>query len=182
MPQVFSTLFAIGLISLSGSWLLLGAGRSPPPCNTVQKLPDSRVGAAGCLIVDGQHALLIRDRLSGQLGLPGGSANRGERAQCTAHRETWEETGLDVVVGDYLTWLDTDFYVYRCHARDVEPVAPLSVPDGSWAEVMEILWVRPEDFTVEDWRFPSQLQELQQIAGELAAEASAEGAADGPAQ
>ncbi len=80
-----------------------------PTCRVAAGLEDGRRGDSGCVIIDDASLLVIRHRLGGKLGLPGGAAAAGESAQCTAHRETWEETGLDVRVGRFLGRLDTGF-------------------------------------------------------------------------
>lgn len=52
--------------------------------------------------------------LNGRLSLPGGSSEPGESAQCTAFRETWEETGLQLQPRELLEVFDTGFHLYRC--------------------------------------------------------------------
>ena len=72
-----------------------------PPCTRASEQFDKRfAAAAGCFIKQADRLLLVRNRFNGKLGFPAGFSNFGEDAQCTAHRETWEETGLRVEVGE----------------------------------------------------------------------------------
>ncbi|WP_366492917.1 NUDIX hydrolase [Alcanivorax sp.] len=48
---------------------------------------------AGCLIIQNDKVLLLSHRWGDKLGVPGGTLEDGELAQCTAWRETREETG-----------------------------------------------------------------------------------------
>ncbi len=116
--------------------------------------------------------LMVRDRSSGRLGFPAGTGNPGEAAQCTAHRETWEEAGIDVEVGRLVRVFDNGFRLYACQPSDlaVSPGAAIAVPDWAWSEVSEIGWVDPEGLFAEDWRYPEQwpdvLQHFRQLAGD----------------
>ena len=54
---------------------------------------------AGCVILDEQgKILLVRDHYSKQYSIPGGSARSGEISACCAHRETFEESGINVKI------------------------------------------------------------------------------------
>ena len=52
------------------------------------------------MVVHGK--MLVVDSRRGGLTPPGGKMKKGESAQCTAHRETLEETGLDLKPGELL--------------------------------------------------------------------------------
>ncbi len=98
------------------------------------------------------------------MGLPGGTGHPGEVGQCTAHRETWEETGLAVTVGAFRARLSTDFLVYDC-----EPEGPLTservpeLPESSRGEVVGLEWVDVAQVQPERWRFPQQLAEVRAL-------------------
>jgi len=100
--------------------------------------------------------LVVRHRFGGKLGVPGGRSNAGESAQCVAHRETWEETGLDVEVHGMIRRFDNGFALYRCELVDpaAAAVEPLPVPRGARSEVTQIRWVDPDATAASDWRFP----------------------------
>ena len=67
-------------------------------CPRVPGQEDDRRANAGCLIIQDDKVLLLTHRWGGKLGVPGGTREDGELAQCTAWRETREETGVAVTV------------------------------------------------------------------------------------
>ena len=175
----FSTqLFLYRGLLLAGamSGVLLFAALKPTPpapdCRVDPRHAETPHGNAGCLIRIADRMLMVRDRSSGRLGFPAGTGNPGEAAQCTAHRETWEEAGIDVEVGRLVRVFDNGFRLYACQPSDlaVSPGAAIAVPDWAWSEVSEIGWVDPEGLFAEDWRYPEQwpdvLQHFRQLAGD----------------
>ena len=87
-----------------------------PPCRTAVEQPEFAF-AAGCLVRQGDRMLVVRHRFGGKLGVPAGRATSGENAQCVAHRETWEETGVDVVVHGLLRRFGNGFVYARYTVR-----------------------------------------------------------------
>jgi undecaprenyl-diphosphatase len=117
--------------------------------------------SAGCLIRLGDRALLVRDAWSRRLSLPGGGGEPGENARQTAVRETLEETGLRVRVGETLRqwpW----FTIFSCEPE--ERVTLLTFADGvrlipppsSLNEIEEVVAADPSLVPARDWRFPDQ--------------------------
>src|SRR3989338_755980 len=92
-PRTFGALFL-------GMWATASAvpimDRSVPACRVQNPLSVSVRGHAGCLIRIGDKILMPKHKKSGTWNLPGGTTEPNETAPCTAHRETWEETGFDV--------------------------------------------------------------------------------------
>ncbi len=150
--------------AVSGVLLFAALQPTPPPpdCRVAPQFAETPSGNAGCLIRVEDRMLMVRDRLSGKLGFPAGMARPGEAAQCTAHRETWEEAGLDVEVGRLLRVFDNGFRLYSCSPADpaVRPGVTVGVPDWAWAEVSEIGWIDPEALFADDWRYPEQWQDV----------------------
>lgn len=134
---------------------------SQPPCRTAVEAPDFAF-AAGCLVRDGERMLAVRHRFGGKLGFPGGRAGSGESAQCVAHRETWEETGVDVVVHEMLKRFGNGFALYRCEPVD-SAAATMEVPASGGNEVTAVLWIDPRDTRPEDWRFPRDHPEVLKL-------------------
>ncbi|MGD8808593.1 MAG: NUDIX hydrolase [Gammaproteobacteria bacterium] len=145
------------------AWLLGCSQQSAPECRVEAAAQDRRVGNAGCLIVLNGRTLLIEHRVSGRLGFPGGTAEAGEISQCTAHRETWEETGLDVEVGAFVKRLSTDFSLYECHSDKVRLSSDRAPPLARWSrvEVSGLQWRDIDEIAEEQWRFPDQLSEVR---------------------
>jgi len=110
---------------------------------------------AGCLLVDNRKVLLIEGK-NGKLSLPGGGKAKGEAPQCTAERETWEESGIEVTAGDKIISFDNGFQLFKCSMVGEQ------VKDGSerpWRfEVKAVHWLGKDDFEGKEWRFPEQVE------------------------
>lgn len=81
---------------------------------------------------------------------PGGMAGFNESAKCTAHRETWEEAGINVVVGDLKHQFDNGFYLFECFADN------LTLATNDSTEVKKVVLIEPEAIPTEQWRYPKQ--------------------------
>ena len=112
MPRFGAIILVFALVVL----VVVVMTPDPPPCAIEPEQLDDLQADAGCLIIRDEMVLLIRGRRSDKLSLPGGASRSPELAQCTAHRETWEETGIDVRVGGFIGRTNTDFYLYDCSA------------------------------------------------------------------
>lgn len=94
---------------------------------------------------------MVQQRINGHWALPGGTAEQGERAACTAQRETREETGLEIAVGDKLMTLENGFHLYRCYAlHDRLSEAIDQVEIAGWE------WLNQEQRSQLPWRFEEQ--------------------------
>ena len=110
--------------------------------------------------------LVIRHEESGRLANPGGYGEPGETAQCTAHRETWEETGVAVRVGPLLTRFDNGFLLYGCSTPlegTGKTAGSLVVPRQAIGEIVGVLWVDPANLRDEQWRFPEYFEEMKRL-------------------
>lgn len=139
-------------------------GPDAPPCGFSGE-PDT-APSAGCFSVIDQRLLVVQS-LGGQISPPGGLSREGESAQCTAARETWEETGLDLRVGSKLARFATGFLLYNCE-RDG---ASGEIDQLPGMEVRQVFYLHPDDFDQWDWRYPGQEQVLRDLIN------SADGAA-----
>jgi len=131
----------------------------PPVCGSTRGCEHCPSGErplhAGCFVVKEGKLLAHRITYGGRkFDLPGGQSNWREPASCTAHRETYEETGFEVTPTELLEGglHKGGFNLYRCELlRD----APSKGPDH---EVSGVWWLSVRE--VRDmvrrgqWRFP----------------------------
>lgn len=129
--------------------LLAACAREAPPC----PVPDATdiAPSAGCFsVTDGE--LLVVQGLSGNIGLPGGLSAPGEAAQCTAFRESWEETGLYLQPVELLRVFSKGFRLYRCdyteHPGNNDP--PISI------DAITVLRLSPGQLDDYNWRFEEE--------------------------
>ncbi len=145
--------------------LLLLSTHALADCPRVPGEEDDRRANAGCLIIQDDKVLLLTHRWGGKLGVPGGTLEEGELAQCTAWRETAEETGVAVTVGERLAVMTNGFHLYRCHPSqmlDTSRAVPL--PRSAVAEVSAIGWYPLEALTRQSWRFYYQFDKFMEVA------------------
>ncbi len=136
--------------------LLAGCANSDlPPCP--YKGQADFAPSAGCLAVVHGKVLLV-ETLLGKVSPPGGRARAGESAQCTAHRETFEETGLDLLPGELLVEFETGFHLYHC---EIHADSRQFNPDR--VEVRETFWLPVAEFDTAQWRFPGQGEAIRSI-------------------
>ena len=145
----------------------LFAQDAAPECQVAPGLESSFQGNAGCVVKIDNKMLLVRHRGTGRVSPPGGTAAREETAQCTAHRETWEETGVEVKVGALLKQFSDPFYLFHCSAVDEDlvknPKTRLPVPTDFEIEVTEVLFSDPTGLGNDLWRFPEQAPVIREV-------------------
>lgn len=131
-------------------------GPDAPPCGFSGE-PDM-APSAGCFSVIDQRLLVVQS-LGGQISPPGGLSRAGESAQCTAFRETWEETGLELRVERKLARFATGFLLYSCE-RDGASGEINRLPG---MEVRQAFYLHPDEFESWEWRYPGQEQVLRDL-------------------
>lgn len=145
-------LFAAILI---GAAAISACSGEAPPC------PDTRVTAAaksaGCLVLKHQQLLMVIDH-TGKLSVPGGGSDGVESPQCTAHRETWEETGIDTRPAALVRVFENGFHLYHC---ELHP-ASAAIDPPRRLEIQQALWLSPQQFKHYSWRFPEEQAWLEQ--------------------
>lgn len=154
LRQITMTLLAI--------WLS-GCGPKPECPVTEQPLPAAN---AGCLVIHQGRVLMVRE-LSGKISLPGGTSEAGETAQCTAWRETFEETGYRVHVGRRQAVFVNGFNLFRCEPETAPTGDTLS--PGQVGEIREVLWLKPAQLSDYSWRFPAQETMIRHWLGQASA-------------
>ncbi|TPV57862.1 NUDIX hydrolase [Aestuariibacter sp. GS-14] len=138
---------------------------SAPFCRSVPTALPENVSSEGaaCLIRVNNSVLLIRHRLTGKLDFPAGGREGNETLQCTAHRETWEETGFNVEVGPLLSLTASDMPVFNCTADSsiAKLPAQFDAPDWSGLEVKLLEKVDPFLLSEDELRFADDLIPLR---------------------
>jgi 8-oxo-dGTP diphosphatase len=106
--------------------------------------------AVGAVCVHADALLLVRrgrGPAAGEWSVPGGRVDRGEALHEAVVRETYEETGLEVVVDRFLGWVerldDTFHYVildFAVTALDPAqaPIAGDDAAEAAWVPVPEL--------------------------------------------
>jgi 8-oxo-dGTP pyrophosphatase MutT (NUDIX family) len=114
--------------------------------------------SAGCFSVSAEGLLLVQG-LNGKISPPGGSSEHGESAQCTAFRETWEETGLRLQPRELLRVFSTGYHLYRCErdAQSGEIDPPLRL------EIRAAFYLPTDRFDEYHWRFPDEQSILRKM-------------------
>ena len=115
--------------------------------------PERPIVGVGAVIVRGDRALLVRratEPLKGEWSVPGGALELGEKLRDGAARETLEETGLKVEVGEVIDVFDSIFtdgdgrtqYHYVLIDFLCTPLAGEALPGSDASDVM---WVTEAD-------------------------------------
>jgi 8-oxo-dGTP pyrophosphatase MutT (NUDIX family) len=106
----------------------------------------------GCFISRNNQVLLIQ-QTTGLWAIPGGHRDNEESGQETAQRETLEESGYHVSVGEELLLIRGAFHIYRCK------ILPIPQKGIDKDEVRQVQWVSHEDIIKGlDWRFPDEAE------------------------
>lgn len=151
----FSFLIVLSLLFSIGCAKEAALGSSKTECRVDPRYRLNVRGNAGCFILSDGKMLVPRHRKTGRLDLPGGTAEKGETSQCTAHRETREEVGASVEVGRLLAQFNNGFQLFECKPLK-KPRLKVPTGKGGIDEVTGVLLVDPTKTKPEDWRFPAQ--------------------------
>ncbi|MBU2877278.1 MULTISPECIES: NUDIX domain-containing protein [Alteromonadaceae] len=157
------------VIYLAISSFCLTSCSETPPSDPVCRVDESeypqQTANAACLIRLGDKLVTVTHRLSGKLDLPGGTSDNLESAKCTAHRETWEETGFNVEVRQWLGTSANGMRFYECNldANFDDSFVEFPVPEWASLEVVSIQLVDPYATEFNQWRFPEQLTAVRDM-------------------
>lgn len=138
--------------------VLSGCKKDAPICQTSPVL-NELTGNAGCWLTQ-ENKLLMVVQTTGLYAFPGGTSEFAESAQCTAHRETWEEAGVNVVVGNLKHQFDNGFFLFECTSDQLDLVT------NDTSEVSGVVMADPATIPAEHWRFPEQRpQSIEWLSG-----------------
>ncbi|WP_368484428.1 bifunctional NUDIX hydrolase/phosphatase PAP2 family protein [Vibrio diazotrophicus] len=119
-----------------------------------------------CLIKADDKIVLVKEIITKQLSIPGGTIKPGEPPQLAAQRETWEETGIVVTVGEELGHTDKAVffncvssseivaYQYRNSMGGYE--LPIWFAPHYGVEVSSAMLIDPLYVDAEQYRFPNE--------------------------
>jgi ADP-ribose pyrophosphatase YjhB (NUDIX family) len=134
-----------------------------PSCGAIHWI-DPKM-AAGCVVVDGSRALLVKRGIEpgyGKWVFPGGHVDRGETVEQAALRETLEECGvvaeIDELIGLYsYAGRPVIVAVFRAH------LAPGSPPPRPLDETLEVGWFTAEEIARVPLAFRSSADSLGRL-------------------
>lgn len=138
----------------------------PAPMCRVDTVVAQDISAnAGCIIRVRNSLVTITHKRSDKLDIPGGTSDGKESAACTAHRETWEETGFNVEVKQLLGKNENGFHYYACQLSGdfTGEITEFPLPDSARGEVTQIRLLDPFDITEQQWRFRNRLPALREM-------------------
>ena len=121
-----------------------------PKCDVSKELKsDTSQANAGCLIVQDGKILMTKAAFTGKFAIPGGSRKQGEVSTCTAHRETFEETGLDVQVEKRIITATNGFEIFLC-----TPKTPINTSYTKRYEIEQVIMVEqnnPDSYYINNY-------------------------------
>lgn len=149
------------VLATSIALMLAGCDSAPPEtpmCRVNDAHVDEAHGDAGCIIRVNNKLVTLGGIRAGHLDIPGGKGKADELSQCTAHRETFEETGFNVEVGKLLGVAENGFRFYHCTLPDDvgADIDKFPVPEGAKSEVAFIKLTDPFDTLASEWRYPKR--------------------------
>ncbi|OIQ26755.1 MAG: DNA mismatch repair protein MutT [Vibrio sp. MedPE-SWchi] len=134
------------------------------------EMPDTIRGSL-CVVKADDKLVIVNEILTNKISLPGGTIDPGEAPSLTAQRETWEETGLVVTVGEVLGYTDTAV-IYDC-VSDSEVIAydyinrlngneiPIWFAPHYGVEISSAMLLSPGSVAYEQYRYPEQWDQIK---------------------
>nr|WP_274602150.1 bifunctional NUDIX hydrolase/phosphatase PAP2 family protein [Vibrio sp. S9_S30] len=134
--------------------------------------PPQQYNGALCLIAthDGR-IVMVREAITGQLSIPGGSIEEGEEPAKAAEREAWEESGLVVtalgklgVLGNaalYDCVSDSPIIAFNQTDEAGHHIVPAWFAPHYGIETKQVVLANIDEVNKATYRYPSQIEALQ---------------------
>ncbi|MFT6329107.1 MAG: hypothetical protein ACJAYN_001036 [Bermanella sp.] len=149
------------LLTFICALVLMGCTQPPPSptCRIAKAFNADYAGPAGCIIRVQDTLLVIKERSTGQYDLPFGDPISKESAQCTAHRNTWLQTGFNVEVDQLLGVTQSGIMLFSCalSAGFTSEDGPIKPPNWAHSDVQQIEFIGPFDTRYNVWSQPGNL-------------------------
>lgn len=159
--------FRLVIIASSGLMLSSCAKEqlADPMCRIAPTFSASPAAPAACFIKLDTKLLVIKLQNDNGWQLPSGSINMQQSAQCTAHQAVWQNTGLNVEVGQLLATRPDKMHIYACSLSNGFENLAQALPVPEWAErkVANINVINPNLTTSSQWSEKSDLILLTEL-------------------
>ena len=109
---------------------------------------------ASCVIRIADSLIVLRDKTSHKLTVPGGIPLQNESTQCAAHRATWELTGFNVRVNNLIETSPTGVAYFNCQLENgfSGEITEFPVPRKARDTIKEISLRDPFVLSLHDWQ------------------------------
>ncbi len=148
---VFICLFVVILAACAENEL------SEPSCRINNHFASNHQGSAACVVVL-SNKLLVLQLQPRAYNLAIAESNRSRSAQCSAHHAMWQQTGLNVEVGEVLGIHANGTWLFACNLNagfdGTEP--PFDAPPWSAKNVEKIAFIDPFLIEQDNWVSPEQ--------------------------
>ena len=121
-------------------------------------------GPSACLVRVQNSLLVVEQSSTGLYDLASGDSLSNESAQCTAHRNMWEQTGFNVEVGQLLSITSNGTHVFACKLNNGFNAFDASgrdegieAPAWNKHDIEALRFVNPFDTRTENWTHPDHL-------------------------
>ena len=159
IKKYFLPIFGLAILYIAFPFIYIIVDESffikTPKCNLSEELIKDNINAnAGCVIIQNNKILVAKFYGKDIYAIPGGTKKRGESAACTAHRETFEESGIDSKIIKRMFIANNGFNVFLCEAQN-----KINLNYSKKYEIDGILFLPIEN--IDHYRYPEQLQKIK---------------------
>ncbi len=150
------------LLILLFTFFLVACTQAPPAsptCRIAKEFNSDYQGPSACIIRVQNSLLVIKYSSDAPYDLPFGNPLSNESAQCTAHRSTWEQTGINVEVDQLLGITQSGMMLFSCKLGGgfTSKDGPIAPPSWSNKDIEQIDFINPFDTRHAAWRQPDNL-------------------------